>query len=138
MNKTIDNIPQETMSILCASEWPGNVRELENFIERAVMLTKGRTLRAPLSELEALQDETLQAAERKHILRILEATRWVIGGARGAANRLGLKRTTLNSKLRKLGIERDAYRKIDLRDDLVGASALKSTRSCSRTFNGKD
>jgi formate hydrogenlyase transcriptional activator len=114
MNKTIDNIPQETMSILCASEWPGNVRELENFIERAVMLTKGRTLRAPLSELEALQDETLQAAERKHILRILEATRWVIGGARGAANRLGLKRTTLNSKLRKLGIERGAYRKIDL------------------------
>jgi formate hydrogenlyase transcriptional activator len=116
MNKTINNIPQETMSILCASQWPGNVRELENFIERAVMLTKGCTLRAPVSELEALQDETLQAAERKHILRILGDTRWVIGGARGAASRLGVKRTTLNSKLKKLGIERGAYRKIDPRE----------------------
>jgi formate hydrogenlyase transcriptional activator len=110
MNKTINNIPQETMSILCAGQWPGNVRELENFIERAVMLTPGCTLRAPVSELEALPDDTLEAAERKHILRILRDARGVIGGAHGAAKRLGVKRTTLNSKLKKLGIERKAYR----------------------------
>jgi formate hydrogenlyase transcriptional activator len=110
MNKTITNIPQETMSILCAGQWPGNVRELENFIERAVMLTPGCTLRAPVSELEGLPDDTLEAAERKHIQRILRDARGVIGGAHGAAKRLGVKRTTLNSKLKKLGIERKAYR----------------------------
>jgi transcriptional regulator with GAF, ATPase, and Fis domain len=109
MNKTINIVPPETMSILCASQWPGNVRELENFIERAVMLTHGCTLRAPMSELEALPDESLQAAERKHILRILRDTRGVIGGSRGAAKRLDVKRTTLNSKLKKLGIEREVY-----------------------------
>jgi transcriptional regulator with GAF, ATPase, and Fis domain len=110
MNKKITNIPQETMSILCANQWPGNVRELENFIERAVMLTHGSALRAPVLELETLPDETLQAAERRHILRILRDARGVIGGTRGAAKRLGVKRTTLNSKLKKLKIEREAYR----------------------------
>jgi DNA-binding NtrC family response regulator len=109
MNKKINNIPQETMSILCANAWPGNVRELENFIERAVMLTHGSTLRAPVLELETLPDETLQAAERRHILRILRDARGVIGGNRGAAKRLGVKRTTLNSKLKKLKIERETY-----------------------------
>ena len=97
------------MSILCAGEWPGNVRELENFIERAVMLTPGSTLRAPLVELEALYDESLQAAERNHILRVLRDSKGVIGGPGGAAKRLGVKRTTLNSKLKKLGIQREAY-----------------------------
>jgi formate hydrogenlyase transcriptional activator len=110
MNKTISNIPKETMSILCAGQWPGNVRELEHYIERAVMLTTGRTLCAPVSELGALQDETLCAAERKHILLILRDAKGIIGGTRGAANRLGVKRTTLNSKIKKLGIERGAYR----------------------------
>ncbi len=110
MNKTITNISQETMSLLSAGQWPGNLRELENFIERSVMLTTGPTLRAPLVELEAPQEENLQSAERKHILRILRDTRGVIGGPSGAANRLGVKRTTLNSKLKKLGIEREAYR----------------------------
>ena len=110
MNKMIDTIPRDTMAILCAGPWPGNLRELENFIERAVMLTPGSTLRAPLVELEAQHDENLQAAERQHILRILKETRGVIGGPGGAASRLGVKRTTLNSKLKKLGIEREAYR----------------------------
>ena len=110
MSKTIKHIPKETMSILCAGQWPGNVRELENFIERAVLLTQGRILRGPVSELDILPDETLQAAERKHILRVLRDASGVIGGTRGAAHRLGLKRTTLNSKLKKLGIKRDAYR----------------------------
>jgi formate hydrogenlyase transcriptional activator len=110
MNKIIDTVPRDTMAILSAGQWPGNLRELENFIERAVMLTPGSTLRAPLVELEAQHDENLQAAERQHILRILKETHGVIGGPGGAASRLGVKRTTLNSKLKKLGIEREAYR----------------------------
>ena len=109
MKKTIDTIPQATMSALCAGQWPGNLRELETFIERAVMLTSGSTLRVPLSELESLHDESLQAAERRHISLILKGSKGVIGGPRGAAKRLGVKRTTLNSKLKKLGIQREAY-----------------------------
>jgi formate hydrogenlyase transcriptional activator len=73
------------------------------------MLTPGSTLRAPLIELEALHDDSLQAAERKHILRVLRDSKGVIGGPRGAAKRLGVKRTTLNSRLKKLGIQRAAY-----------------------------
>jgi formate hydrogenlyase transcriptional activator len=109
MKKTIHTIPQETMSVLCAGQWPGNLRELENFMERAVMLTPGSTLRVPLAELEALHEESLQAAERKHILRVIRDSKGVIGGPGGAAKRLAVKRTTLNSKLKKLGINRDTY-----------------------------
>jgi formate hydrogenlyase transcriptional activator len=116
MNKPIATIPKETMTALCAWNWPGNVRELENFLERAVILTPGSALRAPLAELEILEEETqatsdpnFHAAEREHILRILRETRGMIGGVGGAAEKLGLKRTTLNSKLRKLGIERSDY-----------------------------
>ena len=108
MKKAIHTIPQETMAALCAAPWPGNLRELENFVERAVMLTPGSTLRAPLLELEGSLDDSLHAAERKHVLRVLRDAKWVIGGSRGAAHRLGVKRTTLNSKLKKLGIEREA------------------------------
>jgi DNA-binding NtrC family response regulator len=97
--------------------WPGNIRELENFLERAVILTRGSVLFAPLAELEApeniqaevSQDPSLHAAERDHILRVLRETKGQIGGEDGAAARLGLKRTTLNSKLKKLGIERSDY-----------------------------
>jgi transcriptional regulator with GAF, ATPase, and Fis domain/CheY-like chemotaxis protein len=118
MNKRIESIPPETMEVLSRWHWPGNVRELENFIERAVILSQGPVLRAPLAELKPAQEvrpvvrpgnegvETLEAAERDHILRVLRETRGVIGGPTGAAARLGLKRTTLNSKLRKLGISR--------------------------------
>ncbi len=116
MGKRIATIPPETMAALCAWQWPGNVRELENFIERAVILTPGSTLRAPLAELEMLEEETrgtsdpnFHAAEREHILRVLRETNGMIGGSGGAAEKLGLKRTTLNSKLRKLGIERSDY-----------------------------
>jgi transcriptional regulator with GAF, ATPase, and Fis domain len=106
LNKQIDTIPEETMVALCAAEWPGNLRELENFIERAVIVSPGSTLFAPLAELESFHDDTLYAAERRHILRVLKDTKGIIGGPRGAAEKLGLKRTTLNSKLKKLNIER--------------------------------
>jgi formate hydrogenlyase transcriptional activator len=116
MNKPISEIPEQTMAALVAWSWPGNVRELENFIERAVILTPGSTLRAPLAELEKVEEENskisdqhLHAAERDHILRVLKETKGMIGGRGGAAEKLGLKRTTLNSKLRKLGIARDDY-----------------------------
>ncbi len=113
MNKPIHEIPEQTMAALVAWPWPGNVRELENFLERAVILTPGSTLRAPLAELENqrnkvdITDLNLHAAEREHILRVLREAKGMIGGTGGAAEKLGLKRTTLNSKLRKLGIRRD-------------------------------
>jgi formate hydrogenlyase transcriptional activator len=114
MNKPIRSIPEETMAALVAWPWPGNVRELENFIERAVILTAGSTLRAPLAELERIEEDAMaspnfHAAEREHILRVLRESKGMIGGRGGAAEKLGLKRTTLNSKLRKLGIERSEY-----------------------------
>jgi PAS domain S-box-containing protein len=116
IGKRIETIPPEVMQALTRWRWPGNVRELENFIERAVILSQGPVLRAPLSELElpeetpaAPLDTTLEAAEREQIIRVLRETRGVIGGPRGAAVRLGLKRTTLNAKIRKLGIDRRDY-----------------------------
>ena len=118
MGKTIESIPDATMEALVRWRWPGNIRELENFLERAVILTRGSVLYVPLAELqmeaEAEKDEeqqspTLQTAEREHILRVLRETKGQIGGDDGAAARLGLKRTTLNSKLKKLGIERSDY-----------------------------
>jgi formate hydrogenlyase transcriptional activator len=113
--KKIESIPDETMRALIRWDWPGNIRELENFIERAVILTRGTTLRAPLGELEVPeaptpnQDVSLEAKEREHILRVLRETRGKIGGSDGAAVRLGLIRTTLNSKMKKLGIQRKDY-----------------------------
>lgn len=119
LGKNITKIPEETMQALCRWPWPGNIRELENFLERSVILTRGSELYVPLAELEtkvAEEEEelertnpTLHAAEREHILRVLRETKGQIGGADGAAARLGLKRTTLNSKLKKLGIERGDY-----------------------------
>ncbi len=118
MGKTIESIPEETMKALVRWHWPGNIRELENFLERAVILTRGSVLYVPLAELqmeeEAEQEDdqqspTLQTAEREHILRVLRECKGQIGGDDGAAARLGLKRTTLNSKLKKLGIERSDY-----------------------------
>src|SRR6266853_5688863 len=113
--RKIETIPPETMRALTRWHWPGNIRELENFIERAVILTKGPVLRAPLSELEFLETtdsaegSTLEATEREHILRVLRDAQGKIAGPKGAAARLGLKRTTLNSKLKRLGIERNDY-----------------------------
>lgn len=117
MGKVIETIPKETMEAFIAWPWPGNIRELENFLERAVILSRGAVLYAPLAELETtkevqeeeMQNPTLHAAERDHILRVLRETGGQVGGEDGAAARLGLKRTTLNSKLKKLGIERSDY-----------------------------
>jgi formate hydrogenlyase transcriptional activator len=115
MGRRIETIPPETLQALLKWPWPGNVRELENFIERSVILSPGPVLRAPLAELEAVEesagpiDGNLEAAERKHILRVLRECKGMIGGADGAAGRLGVKRTTLNSKIKKLGIKRRDY-----------------------------
>jgi formate hydrogenlyase transcriptional activator len=115
MKKHIDAIPADVMAALTKWRWPGNVRELENFIERAVILTQGTKLRAPLAELESVEEEeaqpirNLQSTERDHILRALREAKGMIGGPGGAAEKLGLKRTTLNSKMKKLGIERTEY-----------------------------
>jgi transcriptional regulator with GAF, ATPase, and Fis domain len=117
MSKTIETIPKETMEALVRWPWPGNIRELENFLERAVILTRGPVLYVPLAELKTNEDAddataenpTLQVAERDHILKVLRECQGQIGGDDGAAARLGLKRTTLNSKIKKLGIERSDY-----------------------------
>jgi len=115
MNRRIETIPDEVMETLTRWQWPGNIRELENFLERAVILTRGPVLRAPLGELKDLigespaEDHTLEANDRAHILHALREAGGVIGGPGGAAERLGLKRTTLNSKIKKLGIERREY-----------------------------
>ena len=114
MNKRIETIPAETMTALSQYHWPGNIRELENLIERSVILSQGPDLRVPLGELKTQATAvtngatTLEAAEREHILRVLHETDWVIGGSSGAAFRLGMKRTTLQSKMRKLGISRQS------------------------------
>jgi formate hydrogenlyase transcriptional activator len=111
MNKQVETIAQDTMDALVRYPWPGNVRELENLIERAVILTRGSTLRIPLTELRTAAAETLTAmtledAEREHIRRTLEQANGVVGGSNGAAARLGMKRTTLQSKMKKLGISK--------------------------------
>jgi formate hydrogenlyase transcriptional activator len=114
MNRAVETIPAETLDLLVRYPWPGNIRELENLIERAVIVSPGPVLRVPHSELkppsEPLADNlTLRAAERDHILKALEATDWVLAGPRGAATRLGMKRTTLQSKMRKLGVARSRH-----------------------------
>jgi formate hydrogenlyase transcriptional activator len=112
LNKQIENIPSEAMTALTSWRWPGNVRELENFIERSVILTDGPTLRAPLAELivrGAQSESTLESMEREHILRVLRETGGVISGVHGAAVRLGMKRTTLQSRMQKMGITREEY-----------------------------
>ena len=112
MNKLIETIPSEAMSALTAYDWPGNVRELENAIERAVILTHGSALQVPVAEFgrrssaPARAEGTLEAIERETILKALRESDWVIGGPAGAARRLGVKRTTLHSRMEKLGIAR--------------------------------
>jgi formate hydrogenlyase transcriptional activator len=114
MNKKIESISNEQMTMLSQYDWPGNVRELENLIERAVILSQGVELRVPLEKLQSTKTPlpeslaTLENAEREHILRALQASNWVIGGPAGAAVKLGMKRTTLQSKILKLGISRSS------------------------------
>jgi formate hydrogenlyase transcriptional activator len=111
MNRNIETISAKTMEVFTNYSWPGNVRELQNFIERAVILSPGTSLRAPLDELTreaALVSRTslstLEEMEREHVLRALRESNWVTGGPNGAAVRLGMKRTTLAYRIRKLGI----------------------------------
>src|SRR5579875_872180 len=111
LNKPIDLIPDEVIEVLKAHDWPGNIRELQNCIERAVLFSPGSVLRLPLDLRQAVKQRsesisrTLADADREHILETLKQTDWLIGGQDGAANRLGLPRTTLIYKMRKLGIE---------------------------------
>jgi formate hydrogenlyase transcriptional activator len=110
MNKRIQTIPAAAMGALTRYSWPGNVRELQNIIERAVIISKGEELKIPLDDLKQesasipTQDVTLEAAEHDHILRILNETNWMVGGPSGAAARLGMKRTTLQYRMKKLGL----------------------------------
>ena len=119
MKKSVERVPIAAMGVLSSYKWPGNVRELQNFIERAVILSPGKVLRLPLAELEqaahnleafgpngAPKPTTLKDAEREHIIQALAETGWMIGGPKGAAARLGLPRTTLVSKMKRLGISR--------------------------------
>jgi formate hydrogenlyase transcriptional activator len=111
MGKLIDEVPDRVMEILRSHHWPGNIRELQNFVERSVIMTRGNVLSPRINELKLLMQETASAptqtlsdAERAHILGILKETNWVVGGHDGAAARLGLPRTTLISRMQKLGI----------------------------------
>jgi len=121
MNKRIDHIPPETMDALVRYRWPGNVRELQNFIERAVILSPHSALRAPVSELEFFSAHKklsghltgLEEIQRDHILHALETSNWVVGGRNGAAERLGMKRTSLLYKMRKLRISRPVFAQPD-------------------------
>ena len=114
MNRVIDTIPSETIEILVHHSWPGNIRELQNLIEHSVIVSPGPVLRVPLAGLqshsvpnqEGTRHRTLEEAEREHILSTLKETKWVISGPRGAAGRLGMNRSTLQFRMRKLGIVR--------------------------------
>jgi len=111
MNRRIETIPSQAMEVFASYPWPGNVRELQNFIERAVILSPGTILRPPLAELKQAMMQspssklgTLEEAEREHVLRAIRESNWIIGGPNGAATRLGMKRTTLAYRIRKLKI----------------------------------
>jgi formate hydrogenlyase transcriptional activator len=139
LNKTIDLIPDQVMEVLKAHDWPGNIRELQNVVERAVILSPDCVLRPPLMELKEMTKQqsasasrTLADAEREHILEVLKQTDWLIGGQGGAATRLGLPRTTLIYKMRKLGIEMrrsQRSRSFQTKNDVV--SLFASTASGS-------
>ena len=114
MKRTIETIPVETMDALIRYRWPGNIRELENLIERAVILSPGPVLQVPLRDFDSWtkpgqvngKHQTLEDAERAHILATLKETRWVLSGPNGAATRLGMNRSTLQFRMKKLGIVR--------------------------------
>jgi len=112
MNRVIETIPSETMNALVRYPWPGNIRELQNLIERAVILSNGPVLRVPLEDLPdrpvvgsaSSKPQTMEEAQRAHVLAALKETKWVIAGPNGAAARLGMNRSTLQFRMKKLGI----------------------------------
>ena len=116
MNRTIETISSDTMESLVRYQWPGNIRELENVMERAVILSSGPVLKVPLEDLRDRvapgqvngTHRTLEEAERAHILATVKETKWVLSGPRGAARRLGMNRSTLQFRMKKLGIVRPA------------------------------
>jgi formate hydrogenlyase transcriptional activator len=114
MNKRITNIPRRTMDRMRQWDWPGNIRELENFVERCVILSRRSSLEAPVNELQLPSGNslgfTLADVEHEHILRVLQQSGGRLAGMSGAAARLGLARTTLQSKLKHLGIDHRQYR----------------------------
>jgi len=116
MNKVVEEVPQETMEAMVSYDWPGNIRQLQNFVEHGVIVSQGYVFEPPLGQLrrqsitapglaKAKTSKTLDDATRDHIREVLEETRWVVGGKQGAAARLGVARTTLLSKMRRLGIQ---------------------------------
>jgi formate hydrogenlyase transcriptional activator len=116
MNKVIDAIPSDTMAAIVAYEWPGNIRQLQNFVEHGVIVSKNSVFQPSLDQLRSektsvspnaktITFKTLEDATREHVLQTLEETQWVVGGRHGAAARLGVARTTLIAKMRRLGIE---------------------------------
>jgi formate hydrogenlyase transcriptional activator len=131
--KAIEYVPGNAMAAIMNYGWPGNIRELQNFIERAVILTRGTELRAPIAELTITKElglnggvRTLADAERAHIIATLRQTNWVVGGPNGAAAILGLKRTTLIAKMRNLGISKEVPK------PSTGASGFHQDRRPSR------
>jgi formate hydrogenlyase transcriptional activator len=132
MNKTVDYVPSETMDAIVAYDWPGNVRQLQNFVEHGVIVSTGPVFQPSLNQLRsygngngssAKVSRTLEDATRHHIVETLKATNWVVGGRNGAAARLGLARTTLLSKMRRLGIELAIEEELGRRDASRGAFA---------------
>jgi formate hydrogenlyase transcriptional activator len=133
MKRHYESISPETMNALCEYDWPGNIRELQNLIERAVILCPGPGLRVPVRDLHhriitlpssghSGQHQTLEEAERAHILRTLKEVRWVVGGPNGAAARLGMNRSTLQFRMKKLGVVRPG------REDDAAVTSQSSTR----------
>ena len=131
MKRSYASIAPETMKALCEYDWPGNIRELQNLIERAVILCPGPVLRVPVRDLQhriitvpqsglSGRHQTLEQAERAHILQALRETKWVLGGSKGAALRLGINRSTLQFRMKKLGIVRPG------REDDAGAVAISA------------
>ena len=114
MKRTYERVSPETMRVLCEYDWPGNIRELQNLIERAAILSPGPAFRVPVRDLQrraisvphSRKHQTLEEAERAHILGTLKETKWVLGGLNGAAARLGINRSTLQFRMKKLGIVR--------------------------------
>jgi formate hydrogenlyase transcriptional activator len=115
INKVVEDIPSETMAAMVAYDWPGNIRQLQNFIEHGVIVSASSVFQPPLNQIQSQlksqtkslpkKSKTLEDATRDHILEVLEQTKWVVGGRHGAAAYLGLARTTLIAKMRRLGIE---------------------------------